>query len=294
VKTILVTGAGGFVGKHLVRELKGSGELILTDAKKSRGIISLDITKAGMVDKAINKYRPDEIYHLAAIATQNYPDKKAFKKVNVAGTLNILKACKKHTLEAKILLVSTGYVYGQCNRPATEKTSPNPIGEYAISKIEMEQLAGQKFPDLNIYIARPFNHAGSGQPLGMLFPDLAQRARDYKTGKIKDFTIYNPSDKRDFLHVKDVCRAYKTILKSGKPWEVYNICSGRAYTMRELAQAMIKAAKIKKPKIVTSSRPTHVTILAGTNRKIKSLGWRARLSIETIAQDALTRQDLNQ
>jgi len=284
--TILITGGNGFVAGYL-KKICTRDKVILADKKRDKGIVALDITQLPQVESLIKKYQPDEIYHLAAISTQKFKDKKTIEKVNVQGSLNVLRACQKYSPQAKILLVSTGYVYGNCKKPAKETKKPNPKGLYAQSKLKMEQEALKKFPDLKIYISRSFNHSGAGQPLGFFFPDLAKKVLDYKNKKTSELEIFNGEEKRDFLHVKDVVRAYRLILKRGKPRQVYNVASGKAYKIEDITAQMIKKAGLKNPKIIKKQRPSDVKILVGDNSKLKSLLWKPKFQISKIISDVL-------
>lgn len=281
---ILITGASGFVGQYLANELKETGTLFLTDVKKSRGIIPLDITRSSEVGKIIKKFKPDEIYHLAAISSPQVKDKALVEKVNVTGTLNILQGVRKFAPQAKVLLVSSGYVYGNCKKPATEKTPPRPNGLYAKSKLKMEREALKKFPDLNIYIARPFTHSGKGQPLGLFFPDMARKIAIARGQRDPEVEVYNPQTKRDFTHVKDVVRAYKIIIKKGVRGEIYNICLGKSYEILDLVKKMAKRSGLLSYKIKKIKHGI-VLDLMGDNAKIKKLGWRAKFDVEKIIDD---------
>jgi len=285
--TILITGGGGFVAGHLKKEFTGADKVILADKKRGREVVALDITQPTQVERFIKKYRPDEIYHLAAISTQKFKDKKTIEKVNVQGSLNLLKAVRKYSPETKILLVSTGYVYGNCRKPAKETKKTNPQGPYAQSKLKMEREALKKFPKLKIYIVRSFNHSGAGQALGFFFPDLAKRISDYKKGKIAELEIFNGEEKRDFLHVKDVVRAYRVILKLGKPRQIYNVASGKAYKIKDITGQMIKKARLKKPRMVRKEKLSDVKVLVGHNSKLKALGWKPRYQVSKIISDTL-------
>lgn len=283
---ILITGGNGFVAGYL-KKICARDKVILADKKRGKGIVALDITQLAQVGRLIKKYQPEEIYHLAAISTQKFKDKKTIEKVNVQGSLNILRACQKYSPETKILLVSTGYVYGNCQKPAKETKKPNPQGLYAQSKLKMEREALKKFPDLKIYISRSFNHSGAGQPLGFFFPDLAKRISDYKKSKLNELEIFNGEEKRDFLHVKDVIKAYRLILKCGKPRQIYNVASGKAYKIKDITAQMIKKAHLKNPKILPKEKPSDVKVLVGNNSKLKSLLWKPKFQISKIISDVL-------
>jgi GDP-4-dehydro-6-deoxy-D-mannose reductase len=284
--TVLITGANGFVAKYLKREFSLRDKVILTDVKSGQGIVSLDITKKNQVEKIIKDYCPDEIYHLAAIASPRIEDSSLVKKVNVTGTLNVLEAVRKFCPKTKVLLVSSGYVYGNCLVPAKETSPVHPEGSYAKSKLEMEREALKKFPDLNIYIARSFTHSGKGQGPGYFFPDMAKKIKAAKKDESPEVEVYNPQNKRDFSHVQDVVRAYRLILEKGVPREIYNVCSGKTYRVLDVFNDMAKKAGLK-DFAVKKIKHGIVLDLKGDNKKLKELGFKPKHEVLKIIDDVI-------
>jgi GDP-4-dehydro-6-deoxy-D-mannose reductase len=218
MKRILITGANGFVAKYL-KDLFKEDEVFLTDISGDE-VIKCDITNKNDVYALINKTNPDEIYHLAAIASPRNEDRELVMKVNVTGSLNLLEAIREFCPKSKILLVSSGYVYGDCDKAADETALTNPQGIYAESKLEMEKEALEKFPSLHLLIARSFTHSGKGQQKGFFFPDISEKIKLAKQSENPEIEVFNPHNKRDFSHVKDIVRAYKLIVEKGKKGEI--------------------------------------------------------------------------
>lgn len=287
MKTILVTGGSGFVAGYL-KDVLAPDNVVLADKNKSSHIREIDITDKSQVDDLISDLRPDEIYHLAALPYTWSKDMDAIFKVNVEGTLNILRAVQEFSPKSKILLVSTAYVYGNSNKLIHESDSTNPAGFYGESKLEMEKRALSEFPDLNIYIARSFNHSGSGQKAGFFFPDQNKKISEFKKGNLAEIEVVNPDSIRDFLDVCDVVRAYKLILEKGKPREIYNVCSGKGEKIGELVEKLIIKSNIKNPKIKISVNPS-IKKLVGSNEKLKSLGFKPRYSIDDIVEQFVVK-----
>lgn len=279
---ILISGANGFVGRYL-KESLAKDEIYPVDLT-GKGILSCDITDKNAVAKLIGQKLPDQIYHLAAIASPRVKDRELVNSVNVQGTLNILEAVRKFCPKTKVLLVSSGYVYGNCLKPATESSATKPIGVYAESKLEMERQALKKFPDLCIYIARPFTHSGKGQGLGFFFPDMAQKISVAKKETAPVIEVYNPETKRDFSHVKDVVLGYKLIINKGNPGETYNICSGKTYKIIDVVKEMAQKSNLDRYTI-KEIKHGEVLDLAGSNKKISALGFKAKLDIKNIISD---------
>lgn len=282
VKRILITGANGFVASYLKRLFK-SDEVFLTDIS-GKGLIKCDISDKKSALSLIKETRPDEIYHLAAISSPQIKDKALVEKVNVTGTLNLLEGVKKYSPQTKVLLVSSGYIYGDCKKPATEKDSSRPVGLYAESKLKMEREALKKFPELDIRIARPFTHSGRAQQLGLFFPDMAKKIAQAKKQANPEIVVYNPQTKRDFSHVKDVVDAYKLIVEKGAKGEIYNICSGKSYEIIELVKKMAEHSGLTHYKIKKIEHGIVLDLL-GNNSKIKKLGWKTKLNIDNIIDD---------
>ena len=282
MKKVLITGANGFVGSYLKQQFKDR-KVFLTDIE-GNGLIKCDLSSRESALNLIEKVRPDEVYHLAAISSPQITDRSLVEKVNVTGTVNLLEAVRKFSPSAKVLLVSSGYVYGNRRTPATEKSRPRPVGLYAESKLRMEKEAFDNFPDLKIIIARPFTHSGKGQPLGLFFPDMAFKITEAKKQANPEIVVYNPQTRRDFTHVSDVVEAYKLIIKKGVVGEIYNICLGSSYTIRELVKRMARRSELETYKIKEIKHGI-VLDLMGNNSKIKKLGWNPKYNINQIIDD---------
>jgi len=280
---VLVTGAAGFVGGYLAREFPND-QLLLCDIAKSDDpkITKLNVADAKEASEVISGFGPDQIYHLAAIPSPRFASEELIQKVNVEGTRNILEACRKSAPKARVILVSSGYVYGECVRPAEESDELAPQGAYANSKADMERMAVEEFSDLDFVIARPFNHSGKGQKLGTVFPDLSAQIdglpKDGK-GTIKTFDLDN---ERDFLHVKDVVKAYKLLARKGKRKEVYNICSGKAVSIREILNKILERRAIQGAQIYEQKLSNPLKKSYGSNKKMMSLGWLPKYSLDDI------------
>ncbi|MCX6809677.1 MAG: GDP-mannose 4,6-dehydratase [Candidatus Berkelbacteria bacterium] len=283
---ILITGGSGFVAKYLAQELKGA-DVLLADIREDtkKKVIGLDITKLSAVESLLKKFKPDQIYHLAAISSPRIAGEAKIREVNIGGTENLLKAARKYAPGVRILLVSTGYVYGECLKPASEGQKLNPIGPYAKSKAEMEKLALKNYKDLDIVVVRPFNHSGQGQQLGFVLPDLAKQIKLFKQKRISKIHSLNLDNARDLLHVKDVVRGYKLLMQKGKKHEIYNISSGKAVEIRKVLQALIQKSSLKNVKIFEQKQAGGLAKSVGSNAKIKRLGWKPKHSLDDVISE---------
>lgn len=291
---IIVTGSSGFVGNHLVELLKkdSRNRVFPLDLKQA------DITKYSQVKKYLTKIKPDQVYHLAGFASGAGKDKDLIFKVNVDGTLNILKALKETCLaesrrvgkSVRVLLASTAYVYGDTKVCAKENSSIDAKSFYDQSKIKMEQETLKYLSDdIKIVITRATNHTGPGQKLGFVVPDFCSQIVKAKSGD--EILVGNLSARRDFFDVRDCVRAYKIIMQKGNPpaggGEIYNIGIGHPVRMKEVLEKLIKiSGKNIRYKIDPSRmRPSDIAKNCVNAGKLQKLGWKSRIGLEESLRD---------
>lgn len=261
---ILITGAEGFIGKWLCKELSGY-EIIKLDC---------DIRDYQKVKETILKVNPDAIINLAGISnpkTVKENEEESYK-INVLGAKNVLEAGKK---AERIIIISSALVYkpGVSLRETGEIDYKNDH-PYIQQKIEIEKLArGHN----NSIIIRPFNQEGPERPneyfTSMIINNIL---------KDKEIEVWDPNSKRDILDVRDGVKGIKTILLKGSLGQVYNLCSGKGYSKLELikivSNILNKETKIK-------LQDTKKTDYIGDNSKLKELGWLPKISIEETLKD---------
>ena len=227
---IAVTGSTGFIGSHLLRRLKESGsDVIQLDIKNG-----IDITDWEQI-QCIEKF--DLLFHLAAktYVPDSYQAPHDFYYTNVTGTLNALELCRIH--KAKIVFASS-YIYGNPEYlPIDEKHPIAAFNPYAQTKIIGEQLCEGYYKDFGVpvVILRPFNIYGMGQNENFLIPSIIKQA---KSGSI---LLKDPDPKRDMLFVDDVVDGYmKAAEYNQKDYEVFNIGSGKSYSVLEIVNTVIE------------------------------------------------------
>lgn len=315
---IIVTGSDGFVGRHLVELLKKDrcNRVYPLDFKK------VDITKHSSVKKYLEKIKPDQVYHLAGFASGAGKDKDLIFKVNVDGTLNILKAlttAQPHLRSGekvvKLLLASTAYVYGNTSVCASEKAKIDAKSFYDQSKIKMERealsnysssvrsesgspgdyssrqacLAGRQARtisnNIQIIITRATNHTGPGQKLGFVVPDFCAQIVNAKDGD--EILVGNLSAKRDFFDVRDCVRAYKIIMGKGESGAVYNIGTGKTVEIKTILEMLIKISgkKISYRLDTKRLRPSDIKKNCVNASKVKKLGWTPKISLDKTLED---------
>ncbi|MCE9501169.1 MAG: GDP-mannose 4,6-dehydratase [Leptospira sp.] len=291
----LITGANGFVGTHLLREIKGHypeiyGLSLHAGTTSDYIPIDADIRDTGKILTLIHDISPDVIFHLAGQPfvpfAMEHPEETL--EINVKGTLNILHALQIRAKKAKMIYISSADVYGispDGERPISEDFPPRPSNPYSASKLagEVYCLQYSRLCDfLEIMIARPFNHIGVGQRDEFVVPNFFRQVMEAGSKKENQIYVGDLSSTRDFLDVRDVVRAYRVIAQKGSSGEIYNICSGTQTSIRNLLQKIIEICKIDIQICTDPSRfrKSETPRLIGLNTKIKSLGWTVEYSLE--------------
>jgi GDP-4-dehydro-6-deoxy-D-mannose reductase len=290
----LVTGAHGFVGRHLVRHLEDLGDEISTLDRA--GDDPVDITDAPAVRAAVATIRPEAVYHLAGWADvgASWTDPIGAFNVNAVGTLNVLLACREAEVE-RVVSVGSADVYGVVgpdDLPLVETSPLRPTSPYAAGKAAAEQVAMQAFlgHGLPVIRVRPFNHLGPGQSEKFVAPALAARIALAERNQADAIAVGNLSARRDFTDVRDVVRAYRLLVERGEPGEVYNICSGRDLPIQELADLLVAMADraIRLEPDPSLLRPVDLPVLRGDAGRLRAAtGWVPELPVEQTLRDLL-------
>jgi GDP-4-dehydro-6-deoxy-D-mannose reductase len=286
---VLVTGADGFVGTHLVRALRARGDGV--EACGGPGAsAALEITDVRAVAERVKRFGPEGVIHLAGISSvaQSHQQPSNAIAVNVLGAAHLLEAVRRHTPQARVLLVGSGEVYGTVPRGqrASEDDPVRPLSPYAASKVAVEVLARQMVSayGLRIVLARPFNHLGPGQSPGFVVPSLARQLLELKIGAGRAHPVVAVGDLspvRDFSHVLDVVDGYLLLLARGEAGEVYNLCSGEGRSIEDLLKDLQQLIGTRAEVRVDPQRlrPVEIPWLVGTSARILALGWHRRRTV---------------
>jgi GDP-4-dehydro-6-deoxy-D-mannose reductase len=307
MKKVLITGATGFVGRHLIESLlkQPETEIIGTYRSDSRPmpegvkLEKVDLLNQEAVDTLIETYKPTDVYHLAGLpsAAESFKSPAECINNNIIGELSVLEALRKHELiETKVLIVSTAEVYGfitPADLPIDEATALRPVNPYAVSKIAQDYLGLQYRLSyrMNIVRVRPFNHIGPGQKDSFVLSSFAKQIAEIEKGK-KDPIMYvgNLEAKRDFTDVRDMVRAYQLALDKGEKGDVYNIGSGISRRVADMLTTMLafSTTKVEIKPDPDRFRPIDVPEIVCDAKKFQALtGWQAEIPFNQTLQDIL-------
>jgi GDP-4-dehydro-6-deoxy-D-mannose reductase len=288
---VLVTGCSGFVGPWMIAHLESHGdETIGIDEK-------VDITDIAALRDAFDDAAPDAVCHLAAVASvgASWADQLPTYQVNVLGSVNLLLVAQERRPRPRVLLVSSSEVYGRVpsgDMPIREDRPFAPVSPYAATKAASEVAGLQAWlgGGLEVVRARPFNHTGPGQRPDFVIPALAKQIADAARAGARSIAAGNLQPRRDVTDVRDVVRAYRLLLESGVPGEVYNVCSGTSVSIADIATRLLGLAGLDVPVVLDPARVREVELpeLRGDPTKIReATGWAPEIPLEVTLADVL-------
>lgn len=301
-RKLLVTGAGGFVGKYLLEAVAdGSfGEVEVVPLP-----VGTDLRDSVALDRALGAECPDLVIHLAAqsFVPRSFEDPEETLQVNLVGTLHLLQALGRRGFSGRFLYVSSGDIYGQVPEsalPVDESRLPEPRNPYAVSKWAAEQLCLQwhRSEKLDVVIARPFNHVGAGQDGRFVLSSLARQVVAIAAGRQPPVIEAGDIDTtRDFSDVRDVVSAYAALLARGRSGGTYVVASGVERRIRDLLDEMCRLEGISAEvhQDPAKLRPSEQRrMVANPARLHHDTGWAASFNIEStlsaILEDARKTQ----
>ena len=292
----LVTGANGFVGPYLIRELRSAGHDVCATYLSGRNIplirsFQMDIMDNNKVRHVFNDFQPDTIFHLAGISNVKFsrdnPEKTI--RINTEGSKNIIDCAGE--INATVVLIGSAEEYGIPEfLPITEEHSLNPNSAYGVSKVISEEYARNSL-DTKVIILRPFNHIGPGQRESFVCSAFAKQIARIEKGISKsEIYVGNLDAERDFTDVRDVVRAYVLASKFCAPGEPYNICSGKGIKIEAILNCLLKLSR-KEIKITQDpSRMREIdnpTIVGDCTKFKRDSGWNPTIEIEGSLLDIL-------
>jgi len=298
---VLVTGGTGFVGRHLVCELKSTKTTIAVLSRSApvneQGVdfYRADVREADRVHAVMRMVEPQSVYHLAGISAVAAADSnpKQTYEVNVMGSYNMFEAAMNQPGAVRVLNVSTSQVYVQSSGRLHEEIPTRTDGHYAFTKAIAESVASQ-YRDCaagGIITARPFNHSGPGQSPEFVLSSIAMQFAEMETGyRPPKLTLGNIRVRRDFTDVRDVVQAYIALVRRGRCGEVYNVCSGKAVSIEDVVAMFRQITGIQATVEVDPARVRRndASQTCGDPTKIQGeTGWAPRIPLEVTLSDLL-------
>ena len=302
--TVLVTGAGGFAGSHLLDLLAGDSADVVAWHRPTQTVPparhhvtwqAVDVVDTDAVNEAIADVKPDAVYHCAGAAHvgKSWEHTTPTFEINVRGTHNLLEALRRARVRAKVLIPSSATVYGASDEAMNEDHPLVPRSPYALSKLAQEMAGLRARADgLRVTIARSFNHVGPRQDPHFAASGFARRIADIEAGRSEpELAVGNLDARRDIHDVRDTVRAYRLILEHGLDGRAYNVCSGRAISIRALLDKLLAHARVPIRVRIDPARyrPNDIPLLLGDPTRITTeLGWVPDIPLDRTLEDLLT------
>lgn len=307
-RRVLVTGASGFVGRHLVRYLLEQTGVQHVTAWQHRSEAGAELSTPGRLEwrtvdlltrdvvvKALEADRPDAVVHLAGAAHVGSSWKSPVTPlaVNVMGTHHLFEACRRLGVTPRIVVSGSATVYAPSPARLTESSPLGPANPYGLSKLAQEELCrlASTYDGLPVMVTRSFNHIGPGQGAGFFASAFARQVAQVEAGVVPPvIRVGNLDVRRDLMDVRDTIRAYVTLLRVGQPGTCYNVCSGHDYHIGEILERLIAlggrpvAVEVDPAKL----RPNDVPLVVGSSARLEAdTGWRPAIAIDQSLGDLL-------
>jgi GDP-4-dehydro-6-deoxy-D-mannose reductase len=311
MRRVLVTGVTGFAGSHLVDYMLTRNDCEIFGIQRWRSpldnvahfmdqitLVECDLRDASSTRDTLERMRPDWIFHLAAqsFVPTSWSAPTESLTTNVLGQLNIFEAVRRIGLQCRIQIACSSEEYGMVyadELPIRETNPLRPLSPYAVSKVAQDLLAYQYWMSWKVDSVRTrgFNHEGPRRGPVFVASDFAKQIADIEKGiKPPVLHVGNLEARRDFTDVRDMVRGYWLALEKCEPGEVYNLCSGRDYSIQQVLDLLLGMTKVKIEvrQDRMRLRPSDVPVLLGDRSKFtKATGWEPVIPFEQTLRDML-------
>ena len=311
--TILVTGAAGFAGSHLLallhrtmpdaallawrRPRGGAGDAAAATRPRPPGTMwrDVDLLDGAAVRRAIADRPPTQVYHCAGVANVDgsWANRRAALEGNVLGTGHLLTALQGLTTAPRVLIPGSALVYRPSTGALAETAPLEPVSPYGESKLAQERLglAAVRESGLPVVLTRSFTHIGPGQSAAYAASSFAEQIARIEAGQAEPvLSVGNLEARRDLTDVRDTVRAYRMLMARGTPDRPYNVCSGAAHRMGDVLEALLALARtrIEIRRDPARARPGDNPVLLGDRSLITGeLGWAPRRPLPETLSDLL-------
>jgi GDP-4-dehydro-6-deoxy-D-mannose reductase len=302
VSRVLVTGAAGFAGSHLLECLAGRGELIAwgrsappPELVPLAAWTRIDLLDRERVREEIRRLRPEVVYHCAGAphVAESWHDTATPLLLNVLTTNHLLDAIRRAGVPCRVLITGSATVYAPSSAPVCEDDPLGPSSPYALSKLAQEQLGWRGWTEdgIEVVLSRAFNHAGARQRPAFSAAGFARQIARVERGLDQPFiTVGNLDARRDFTDVRDVVRAYALLMERGAPGTVYNVASGVARAIRAVLDGLVQRSRVPVEIRLDPERlrPSDTPILVGDASRLRAAtGWEPRIPFDRMLDDLL-------
>jgi GDP-4-dehydro-6-deoxy-D-mannose reductase len=300
----LITGCGGFIGSHLAdflldKGLAGFGtDRQFNDAlrhKKELTLFQCDIMDKKTLEEVIHKVQPDLVFHLAAqsLVMPSWKDPEFTFRINTFGTLYLLDSIRSVKINPIIIVAGSSAEYGTSQPdeiPIKETKELRPTSPYGVSKVAEDMLAYLYWNTYGMKIirVRPFFIIGPRKESDVA-SSFACGIAEIETGKRENLSVGNLETVRDFIDYRDAIKALWLLTAKGTAGDVYNVCSGKGYRIKEILDKLLKLT-VKPIEICNDPelmRPSDDPVVIGDNSRLLSLGWKPEIPIEKTLADIL-------
>jgi len=308
---VLITGITGFVGSHMAEYALAKGAQVFGSTRwrsKTDNIehlrskvtfIESDLRDLSSVRALLEISVPDYVVHLAAqsFVGVSWHAPAETLTTNIISQVNLLEALRGLKMSPRFLAVGSSEEYGLVleDEVPIEETNPlRPLSPYAVSKVTQDMMGYQYFKSYGLPIirTRAFNHEGPRRGDVFVTSNFARQVAEIEAG-LREPVVYvgDLTPRRDYSDVRDIVRGYWLLLERGEPGEVYNLCSGRSWSIQQVLDFVLNLSTVKGITVKTDParlRPSDVMILEGDPTKMhKATGWKVEIPFERTLTELL-------